>query len=381
MKQVSIPIKPDNKLNIKASEDLILEGKDTQILVAVVRQSDSFKYTELTGNSEIKATSDCHLQIPSMMTVTVEKVGSDASVTGLLGRVIIGKVGGDLLLHNLAGASIESVGGDLNISNSGDGMEVSRVGGDLYGKQIQALSTRAVGGDARLLQVTGHVNLSAGGDVDLEFINSTLPAAVIIAGGDVRIVVPKDAQGQLELKSEGNTIQIHASGQEGDWEDELLSLPLGEGGNQLKISAGGDILITEDGSMAADFNETFTSNETDWNSFGEDLEKQIRESFGDSMENIKWATSSATLAADKAQLKLEKALHKMESNGVVIDHNGINVDRNGKHVGITFGTPANGQQKTVNRLTDEERLLILKMLQEKKITAEEADQLLTALEK
>ena len=381
MKQVSIPLKLENKLNIKASEDLFVEGTDSSILISVVRQSDSFRYTEAGGKSEIKATSDCHLQIPSGMMVTIEKVGGDASLSGLKGRVIVGKVGGDLVIQNLGGASIESVGGDLHINSAGDGMEVSRVGGDLYGRQIQSLSTGSIGGDVRVLQVSGEVNLSAGGDAEVEFNTAQLPKAVVNAGGDVRLVVPKDAQGQLEMHSKGNSIRVRAAGQEGDWEEsDQLSLPLGEGGNVLQIIAGGDIVVTDEATLAVDFDEVFEDSVNDWRTFGADLEKQIRESIGNSMNHVKWATRSASLSAEKARAKIEKAMGKLESNGVMIDHTGVNVERNGKHVGISFGTPVERQPKPITKSTDEELLLVLKMLQEKKITAEEADQLLSALD-
>lgn len=381
MKQVSIPIKIENKLNIKASEDLFVEGTDSSILISVVRESDSFRYTEVGGKIEIKVNSDCHLQIPSEMMVTVEKVGGDASLTGLQGRVIIGKVGGDLMVQNLGGASVESVGGDLHINNPGDGMEVSRVGGDLYGRQIQSLSTRAVGGDARLLQVSGKVSLTAGGDAELEFSELQLPEVAVTAGGDIRMVVPKDAQGQLELRSEGQAIQVSAAGQQGEWEMEQMTLPLGEGGNVLRITAGGDILVTDQETLEADFDEVFKDTVNDWRTFGADLERQIRESIGNSMKNMKWATRSANLSSEKARAKMEKAMSKLSANGVVIDHTGVNVERNGKHVGINFGSPVDKQAKKSGGITDEERVMVLKMLQDKKITAEEADKLLAALDK
>lgn len=381
MKQVSIPVKPENKLNIKASEDLYIEGIDSGLLIAVVRQSDSFRFTETPGKSEIKATSDCHLQIPSTMSVTVEKVGGDVSMTGLKSRVIIGKVGGDLVLQNLAGASIESVGGDLHVHNPGGALEAVRVGGDLYGSQLHAISTRAIGGDARLLKVDGEVSLTVGGDTELELASSALPPVLLTAGGDIRIVVPKVSNGQLVLKSEGNTIEIKAAGQEGEWEIEEMALPLGDGGNQLKLTAGGDISVTDQDKFVSDFDEIFNKSINDWKSFGSDLEKQIRESIGTTVKNIHWATRSANLAGEKARVQMEKAMRKMESNGVNIDHTGVNVERNGKHVGITFGTPVPVKEKPKSGLNDEERLLVLRMLQEKKITAEEADQLLSALEK
>jgi BMFP domain-containing protein YqiC len=315
------------------------------------------------------------------MMVTIEKVGGDASLSGLQGRVIIGKVGGDLVIQNLGGASIESVGGDLHINNTGDGMEVSRVGGDLFGRQIQTLSTRSVGGDARLLQVSGKVSLTAGGDAELEFNAAQLPEVVVTAGGDIRVVVPKDAQGQLELQSKGESIRVSAAGQQGEWEMEQMSLPLGEGGSLLKITAGGDIVVTDQEALESDFEQVFEDSFKDWKTFGADLEKQIRESIGNSMQNMKWATRSASVSAEKARAKMEKAMSKLGANGVVIDHTGVNVERNGKHVGINFGTPVEKQAKKSGGVSDEERILVLKMLQDKRITAEEADKLLAALDK
>lgn len=381
MKQISIPVKPENKLNIKATEDLFIEGTETGLLIAVVRHSDSFRYTETAGKIEVKTTSDCHLQIPSLMSVTIEKAGGDVSITGLKSRVIVGKVGGDLIIQNLDGASIETIGGDLHVHNPGNAVEVVRVGGDIYGSQIHAISTRSVGSDARLFQIDGEVNLKVGGDAELEFIQDALPKSVLTTGGDARIVVPPIAQGQLELHSGGNNIEVSAAGQDGDWELEQLSLPLGEGGNQVNITAGGDIFVTDKKTSESDFDEVFHRSINDWKSFGADLEKQIRESVGVSVENMRWATRSANLAGEKTRAKIEKAMRKLESGGVIIDHTGVNVERNGKHVGITFGTPVAPKEPPRAGSSDEERLLVLKMLQEKKITAEEADKLLSALDK
>jgi len=381
MKQVSIPVKPENKLNIKATEDLSVQGTEQNILTAVVRQSDSFKYTEAIGKCEVKATSDCRLQIPATMIVTVERVGGDASISGLTERVIVGKVGGDLVLQNLSGASIETVGGDLSLKNAGIALENARVGGDLFGTGVQSLSSRAVGGDVSLQQVSGPINLVAGGDIEMKIKETEVPVISVKAGGDIRLVVPLEAKAQLEMHSNGGTIVIHAGGQEGEWELEEFTLPLGEGGNIVSLTAGGDITITDQDDINRDFEGVFDSSIDDWQNFGAELEKQIRESIGTATENMHWATLTANEAGEKARMKVEKAMHKMESKGVNINHTGVNVDRNGKHVGVTFGVPFQTNEKPKSGPSDEERLLVLKMLQEKKITAEEADNLLSALDK
>ena len=382
MKQISIPVNPENKLNIKASDDLSVEGSDRTIMTAVVRHSDSFRYTELSGKGEVKATSDCRLVIPSSTTVTIDKVGGDASLVNLAKRVVIGKVGGDLVIQNLGGASIEAVGGDLHVNSpGGEGLETVRVGGDLYGTGVQSLSARAVGGDVYLHQVTGAITLTAGGDIEIEVTVPELPVISVIAGGDVRLVVPSVVHGQLEMTSEGNEITIHAGEQEGSWEMKQLSLSLGEGGNLVKLAAGGEITVTDQADLNREVNEGFQDIVNEWKSFGSVLEEEIRESFGTALNNIHWATRSTTGVGEKARTKIEKARRKMETKGVSIDHTGVNVNHNGKHVGITFGTPVSTAEKEKSGATDEERLLVLKMLQDKKITADEADKLLSALEK
>lgn len=382
MKKVSIPVKPENKLNIKSSEDLYIEGSNSGLMTAVVRQSDSFRYTEYAGKGEVKVTSDCWLSIPAAMPVTIEKVGGDASLTNLATRIIIGKVGGDLVLQNLDGASIEAVGGDLHVNSpGGEGLEIVRVGGDLYGTSIQSLSVRAVGGDVFLQQVSGAVNLTAGGDIEIELTVPELPLISVTAGGDVCLVVPGDARGQLDLHSKGYEIGVHAGEQQGDWEEEQLSLPLGEGGNPVRLTAGGKVTVTDKADLNRDNTSVINDSINDWKTFGEEIEKQIRESIGSAMNNIHWATRSASDAGDKARVKMEKARRKMEAKGVSIDHTGVNVNHNGKNVGITFGTPGSKPETEKSGVSDEERLLVLKMLQDKKITADEADKLLSALEK
>ena len=381
MKQISIPVKPDTKLNIIAADDLSVEGLEGNLMVAVFTESDSFRYTEGVGKSEIRVTSSCRLQIPPSMTVTLQKVGGDASINNLSSRMIIGKVGGDLIIQNIPGASVEMVGGDFSIKNSTEAVEAARVGGDLFATTIQSLSSRAVGGDVFCKQVTGMVNLVAGGDVDLSLASPVLPPLSVTAGGDIDLILPADARGQLELHSRSQSIEVHAAGQQGEWETEQVSLPLGEGGNLLHLDAGGDILVTDQGQFDHDFEDLFSSPIEDWRSFGARLEDQIRQTIGASMESIKWATRNASRASEKARMKAEKARRKVGSSGVTIDSTGINVDRNGRSVGFVFGTPDAPKTPPRSGPTDEERLLVLRMLQEKKITAEEADKLLSALDK
>jgi len=167
MKQVSMPIKTDSQVNIIVSDDLSLSGKNQLLMTALVKESDSLKFSEDQGKVEIRATSDLSLQLPALQPVTVEKAGGDAHVSGLIQRVIIGKVGGDLALVDLAGASVEMVGGDISLQRTTGAVEIARVGGDLVGSAVESVLSSAVGGDIYLRDVKGSLNLVAGGDVVL----------------------------------------------------------------------------------------------------------------------------------------------------------------------------------------------------------------------
>ena len=67
-------------------------------------------------------------------------------------------------------------------------------------------------------------------------------------------------------------------------------------------------------------------------------------------------------------------MHKLEEKGV-------DFDQKHRWVGFSLDGPGNPPQKPKTGPTDEERMLVLKMLQEQKITVEEAEKLLNALDR
>lgn len=371
MKQTVIPVKTDGKLNVKASSDLRIEGTTAQFLTAIGEHGDALKLTEVNGVVEVRANDDCRLVVPETMNVTVERCGGDASISNLKTRLIMGKVGGDLTLNAISGVSVESVGGDLSFRAEDGGVEVARTGGDLVGDGVPSLTSKGIGGDAVLRNVLGPVQLVAGGDATVSSTLGVLPAMEIRAGGDIRFVVDKSANGQLELVSGGEEILINACGQEMDVEQRELTLPLGEGGSVISLTAGGDITVTET-QEDYDFDGVFNRWDNDWKDFGVDLEKTIKASLTLASEKLAQASEQASQAGNLAQEKIDKAMRKLEKHGI---------DPGNKWVGVAFDTPVGLREKPKSGMSEEERLMVLRMLQEKKITVEEAEKLLNALDK
>lgn len=373
MKQMTIPVKENAKIAIRASDDLSIEGTQEKYLTAIVTHGESLRISEHNEGLEIKATTDCRLLIPETATVTVEKVSGDLSVSRLANRVIVGKIGGDLTLEQLGGASIETVGGDTRFKKITGTLEIARVGGDLDGEGVIALSSRAVGGDASLIDISGSIDLSAGGDVDISSSMENLPTMTIRAGGDVTLYVGDRVNAQLEMLSGGENIRVHACGQEGDWEEGVVSLPLGEGGATIRMEAGDSITVTDQESAPREFEGLIEKTIEGWQDFGIDQERTFRDSMNAVSDSVEEAVRKVEKASEVAGIKID--LSNRHRKHKIFDH-----DRKTKVVGFSYDEPERKSDSIKSKMSDEERMMVLRMLQEKKISVEEAEKLLNALD-
>jgi len=373
MKQMTIPVKENVKIDIKASDDLAIHGTQDKYLTAIVQSGDCLKISEENERLIIRATDDCRLVVPETSVIIVEKVGGDLFVTGLANRMIIGKVGGDLALEQVNSASIETVGGDLGFKEIEGTLEIARVGGDLDGEKVGGLTSRAIGGDANVLEFTGEMDLAAGGDASLSSSVVDLPQMNIRAGGDIKLIVSPEAKAQLEIRSGGEEISIHACGQEVNWETGEVSLPLCDGGALIKLEAGDEVVVTDHDSVSRDFERIFDRTKEEWEDFAIDLKKTIQEGLVSASDSIDQIVKQAAKAGKKAGVTVHTVTNHQKDKW-------INKSRKDKMVGLSFDEPESEKPKVARGVSDEERMMVLRMLQEKKITVEEAQKLLSALD-
>ncbi len=374
MKQTSFPMKPDGKLTVRTGSDLSIEGIEAGTMVVIVDHGEGLRMREEGGVFNLAADSDCRVILPFGVTVTVEKVGGDASIKNLANRLVVGKIGGDLHLQLFAGATVENVGGDCVIQEASGAVEVSRVGGDLLAETSGSLYAGSVGGDTRLIGESGKVLLTTGGDATLKFTNASLPEVKVNAGGEIHMFVPADANGQLELTSGGEDIQVSAGGQELEVEHRDSSLPLGAGGAVIKLTAGESIQVSDKAEENWEFDDDLDASTDHWSDFGIDIEKTIKDSLKTVSDSVRQATAHASRAGLMAEEKVNQAIRHLEERG-------IGAGRKRKVVGFSFGDATPAAPSQAPKATDEERMLVLRMLSDKKITVEEAEKLLNALDR
>ncbi|MBA4385359.1 MAG: hypothetical protein C0410_11535 [Anaerolinea sp.] len=373
MKQTIIPIKLDARVMVKCSADLSVEGSEESTLIVIVDQGDSLRMREENGVYRIVSDTDCRLILPGTAMVTVEKTGGDGQLKNLKSRVVIGKVGGDLKLDSINGASVESIGGDCHIYAASGAIELARIGGSLSADGGQSIIASSVGGDAHLLNFTGKIEVTASDEVSIQISDVDVPEIRVRSGSDIELFLPENANCQLDLKSGGEEIKVHAGGQEVELEGREFSVSLGSGGAIVALTAGDSITVTDREKATWD-DQNSIWDEDHWKNFGFDISRKVREGLKIAGGSMDMAIKQAEKATRMAGREVERVFHDLNEKGYTsVPHS--------KVVGFSMSEDKPVAATAKAGPSDEERMLVLKMLQEKKITVEEAEKLLNALDR
>ncbi len=404
----TIPIPENAQISIRAHSDLVLQGWDKPEIRAL---SDSRRSVSVqnTGNQySITCADDCDLTIPAGAKVVVERIGGDSHVRDLKEALVIQKVGGDLVVQGTGSLEILSVGGDCCVCHVSGPLSIQRIGGDLTGADIQGfLSVSNVGGDVEIEVEAGDIAMNVGGDVDFTLKSFSDQKVKINSSGDVTLHLPEPADAELSLVC-GGDIEISTSGVDEEVEH-VYSGKLGAGGARLNVRAGGDIQLTSkiSGEMKqkmADLEEHWADLEERRANIMEEAAEQETRGFGFHREGPELILNTDELSArarreveqkmrkaqermDAAMRRMEERTHRMMDFGHIPPLPPVSpvpppqppappiFSPRGPEAG-----PSPSANPEPSKVSEEERLLILKMLQEKKITAEEAEHLLEALE-
>ena len=359
---------------------------------------------EKNGVLEVSSDVDLIIRLPHSLPVEIGSVSGDAVLRGITGKLTVDSVSGDLSLRDVTSTKMKSISGDLI---------ASRVQGDLQGDSISGycliedvqgqVQIKGASGDIQIGSVDGGIDIQASGDCLVDFHPVPWQAYQIKASGDISLIIPADSDADLSIKSSAQDITIFPGKLDISSKENELKQVLGEGGPAILLSAGGKVSILDDdftvfkgikmnlddlGNIASDF----TTETTDYirDSLGH-LEEDLRESLsglsetleeiGLSEENLKnlgaQIEETSRAAAEKAEIAVIKAQAKVEKKIAMARRKALKARDKTKQFDLNKFLDEESQKKAVS---EQERMMILKMLQDKKITTEEADDLLKALE-
>ena len=343
--------------------DLSVVGWDGEILVK--GDEDDISLVQGDGEISISCGSDLALRVPKDSSFEFLNIGGDASIRGVQGNVDLVTIGGDLSIRDAGSVTIGNIGADFSMRNAKGDVHVKNAGGDVSIRDVDGnVTLDSVGDDLALRGARGDVKVNVGEDVIVYLDPKADGGYSIVAGDDILLVLPLDANATLSMQ--GDKIDIDLPGVDPDEDATERVVVLGDGSAKISLSAGGDVRVSnrEDaGEFAQEFGN-FAGMNFDFSGFGERISRQVER-----------VTARATKRAEEAVRRAERTAERHARRGRVgLEIGRWNWDLKGAPKPPTPPVPP------TEPVSDDERMSILKMLAEKKITAEQAEQLLLALE-
>jgi hypothetical protein len=404
-------------IRLDVSGDLTIKGWDEPEVVAKSTSEEALTVDQSEEQVNIACQSDCTVRVPYQAEIQVNAVGGNCIVKSLDGSLEIQAAAGDLLLRSVGATRIGQVGGNLTAKNVDGDFQVEAVKGDATARDIQGnfLVTTDIAGNLVLKDFDGSASATVRGDATLSFDPSPGNEYRFEAGGNLICRIPSDASVKIEITRAGQVVSKIPGAQQASPPGGPKTFTLGEGDSQISIAAGGDVVLSDlprdwevddiEVEIGQDFEsmaETITDQVTQQiESQMEMLERQLESQFGNIANILNTAGISAQKAErmserareaseraqaraqeklqraqDKLQRKLETARRRAEMRARAAERAAR--DRRRRPAPFNWTPP---QADTPREpVSDEERMMILKMLEQNKITVEEAEQLLSALE-
>jgi hypothetical protein len=343
--------------------DLSVVGWDGEE-VLIKADEDELSLKQNGDEILISCTDDVSLRIPKNSSLFIQRIGGDAALRGVMGNIEIKEVDNDLSIRDVGSVAIDTVQSDFSLRGAKGNLYIKNAGGDVSIRDVEEnVTLESVADDLALRGARGNVNVNVGEDVVVYLEPKADGAYSITAGDDILLVLKPNSN--VTLTMHGDEIDVDWPGIENQRDVTERVLIIGDGSAKIMLNAGGDIRVTNDanaGNSAEEFGN-FAGMNFDWSGFGERISRQVEQ-----------ATVRAAKRAEEAARRVERHAerHARRWRGNV-STGPWNWDIGPKGV----PTPPSPPSEPV---AEEERMAILKMLAEKKITAEQAEQLLNALE-
>jgi len=365
----------------------------------------------------IRCQGNCSIRLPHDTSLQVEKVHGEASFKLLEDTLAIQQVNGPLNLRNVADTRVEKVSGNLIAKHVVGDLSVENVAGNVKIRDIEGhCLLEEVSGNLDLREVDGGVSAQVSGNARLRLNLIAGEQYQVSAKGNLHCRIPEDAGVHIKLNSASQVIKINLPNQTKNYQGEEYELMLGDGSIPMQISADGMIFLSggeesdrqttdEDEiefgeafqEMAGALNQQFTQQvQAEINAMTRKLNQELSalvsgaETAGLSEEQtdeiVRSAKEAGERAATRAQERMrraqEKLQRKLESNRRRSELRAKAAEKRAQARGqgaSNFEWPWS-QTEQQESVSEEERLMILRMLEQKKISLEEAEELLDALE-
>jgi SHOCT-like domain len=378
--------------------------------VAIEADPDDLQSDFQDNILSVSCLGSCAMQIPKAANLVIESVHGDASLKYLDGKVNIQDVFGSLSLRNLGGASLGSLHGDLSAKYLQGDLDARQIIGEAFLRDIQGkCSLDQVSGNFDLRNLGGELKTIVRGNGRLRLSRLSADSYEIQASGNLHCHIPEETNLTLNLSSKEKVIRIKLPHETKTVREEQTTLVLGNGEKRLDLQAGGVLYLYSqsvdwgeseygfDAALPEDFEGQIAQQvQSQIDAQIEVINRQVNERLAhltvqasesslppDQVQRIiDQARQVSEREAERSQERLRRAQEKLERKLEAAQRRQEYHQRSRREHSWSFNFSTNPHPPAppVKTVTDEERLMVLKMLEQKKISPEEADRLLSALE-
>jgi hypothetical protein len=406
------------RINIQTLGKLILKGTG---LKEVVVRSDSREDLKFTADEEevtIHSRSNLTVNAPQDSSIHIEKVHSEAVIKGFEGPLRIGEIKGSCVLKDTGQVEIDRILSDLVAKRIDGALSIRQVYGNVSVRRIEGdfLVEDAIRGNLALNDVEGDVKAEVYGNATLRLDPATGQSYAIKAKGNITCRLPGDSSVEVEIVKAANIKIDIKSTRIAETIRAPYSFTMGEGDAEMRLEANGNVVLAQS-APDWDMMDFQTGFDMEVEGAAEEISRQVTEQVEAQVEMIEnqleeqLSHLSATLGAaglsqeaadrisqrareasaratartqekmarvqEKLQRKWESAQRRIEQKTRAAEKRALAREgRSWGGAGWSHGT----SKPPSDPVTEQERLLILQMLSEKKISLEEAEKLLEALE-
>ncbi len=367
MEKVNIELEDRRQIKIKnIGGDLRLSAWEKSGFEAQASTKGKLKVKETSDGVEVECRSGCLMFLPEDAQVEADNVGGDVRIKGVNGEIMIRTIGGDISIQRVGRSSFEVVGGDVQAQRVAGDLTIDRIGGDAVVQRLAGdLRLRGVGGDLVIYDIEGIVDASVGGDTIATMDPEPSTKSAIHTGGDLSCRLPPSPSAAVTIRA-GGDVRLPPNAEEETVSGGVI-VRFGDSESKIELSAGGDIKLevgesemdyTEDmvGDILRDVDAKLAEMEARFNAMGAGMNGFDADRVG---ERVRRAVLRAQRKADKARSK--SGTQKWDGR-------------------ISGATMAQGSNEALEKAAEEERLAVLRMIENGKISVDEAETLLQALE-
>ncbi|MCU0485668.1 MAG: hypothetical protein MUC85_06105 [Anaerolineales bacterium] len=418
-------------VDLKIDGNLRLKGTDGLEVIAEAKDVDAELVLEpSTEGVFLRCAEDCSVLVPQKANVR-GVVHGNAAFKALQGELHLRAVHGNLDLRGVGPTYIEKLSGNLEAKDILGDLQIQKLEGNANIRDVQgAFNAEKIEGNLQLDDVDGGAAAQVEGNVSLRLDPVAKAVYQIRADGNLMCRLSADASVRVHI-TEAAHLVLNLPGSEGKKHKAPFQLTLGEGDAEMTLAADGNILLASQVPAWEAMPEAGFEFDREFDELADAISQQVTQQMQAQMDlleqqlNTHLGDLSATMgisgvsaehaerirqqaqeaskrAVERAQEKMRRAQERMERKMETIQQRAAQraaqqaaVERRvdemrarRKSYRFDFEGPQPPRppappippQPEAPAVTDEERLVILKMLEQKQISLEQAEKLLAALE-